>query len=85
MTIFDQRYETGSYDMILAFSILHLGEGTPEVIRRIYELLEPGGIFISAAACLGVKRGFVGILRFILSKIGLVQIGIRFKSLNEKI
>jgi 2-polyprenyl-3-methyl-5-hydroxy-6-metoxy-1,4-benzoquinol methylase len=70
-TIFDDRYQGGSFDVILVFYILHLFEDSQKVMQRINELLKPGGLIISATPCLGEKP----LLSFLLStasKIGLV-------------
>ena len=71
-TLFDERYERESFDVILAFNILHLLDDAHRVMHRIYELLKPGGLFISATACLGERRTFLSIFLFLLSKVGLV-------------
>ncbi len=71
-TIFDERYKKESFNVILAFNILHLLEDTQKVMQRINELLKPGGLFISATACMGEKMSFLGILLSLLSKIGIV-------------
>ena len=70
-TLFDERYERGSYDVILVFYILHLLEDTPKVMQRINELLKPGGLIISATPCMGEKP-FLSSLLSLVSKIGLV-------------
>ena len=46
-TIFDESYEDGSFDVIMAFSILHLLEDIHKVIHRVNKLLKAGGLFIS--------------------------------------
>lgn len=71
-TLFDERCEKGSFDVILAFYILHLLENAQEDIDRINELLKPGGLFISATACLSEHRSFVSLSMKLVSKIGLV-------------
>jgi 2-polyprenyl-3-methyl-5-hydroxy-6-metoxy-1,4-benzoquinol methylase len=71
-TIFDNRFKIESFNVILAFNILHLLEDTQEVMQRIHELLKPEGLFISATACLGERVSFLGILLPILSKIRIV-------------
>ncbi len=68
-TIFDERYKRGSFDVILAFYILHLLEDTHKVMQRINELLKPGGLIISATPCMGEKT-FLSILLSLVSKIG---------------
>ncbi|MCX9009805.1 MAG: methyltransferase domain-containing protein [Candidatus Methanoperedens sp.] len=70
-TIFDERYKRGSFDVILVFYILHLLEDTPKVMKRMNELLKPGGLIISTTPCMGEKT-FLSILLSLVSKIGLI-------------
>lgn len=49
--IFDERLQKESFDVLLAFNILHFLEDIPKVMQRINELLKPGGLFISAVLC----------------------------------
>jgi 2-polyprenyl-3-methyl-5-hydroxy-6-metoxy-1,4-benzoquinol methylase len=60
-TIYDDDLAKGSFNVVLAFAILHLLEDAPNALRRIAELLKPGGVLISVTPCLG-ERGslFVG-------------------------
>jgi len=44
--------DEGSYDAILAMSILHLIDDPEEVICKVFKLLKPGGVFVSSTACL---------------------------------
>jgi 2-polyprenyl-3-methyl-5-hydroxy-6-metoxy-1,4-benzoquinol methylase len=46
------RSDEGSYDAILAMSILHIINGPEEVICRVFKLLKSGGIFVSSTTCL---------------------------------
>jgi 2-polyprenyl-3-methyl-5-hydroxy-6-metoxy-1,4-benzoquinol methylase len=73
--IFDESLGKESFDLILAFSVLHLVETPAQVMDRVNQLLKPGGIFISATPCLGEKV-FVSILMnlpiFLLSKIRIL-------------
>lgn len=75
-TIFDERFQRESFDGILAYNILHLLEDPPRAVRRITELLKPGGLLISSTPCLGDKMTIVTRLQFypflLLSKIGLI-------------
>jgi len=41
------------YDMILALSVLHLVSDRKAVLQKIYDMLPPGGTFVSSTACLG--------------------------------
>ncbi|MFC1959767.1 class I SAM-dependent methyltransferase [Chloroflexota bacterium] len=61
-TIFDERYQKESFNVILAFNILHLLEDAPHDIQRISDLLLPGGLFISTTPCLGQSMIFWRIL-----------------------
>lgn len=70
-TIYDERLKRESFDVITAFTILHLVEDTPKVIKRINELLKPRGLFISSTPCMGEKK-FSSTLLSLVSKIGLV-------------
>jgi arsenite methyltransferase len=47
-----ELFEPESLDGICAYSLLHLVEDLPGTLRRIYELLRPGGFFISSTVCL---------------------------------
>jgi len=48
----------GSFDVVMALSVLHLMEDRDAVIARIHRLLKPGGVFASSSACLGDSMGF---------------------------
>ena len=79
--IFDERYEKESFDVILAFNMLHTVPDPHNVMQRIYELLKPEGAFISVTPCLRDKMSFlvnaqIQLVR-ILCKIGIIPISIR--------
>ena len=57
-TIFDNDLEKSSFEKIIAFSIIHLLEKSEKAIQRIYELLKPGGLFISETACFKDRMDF---------------------------
>ncbi|NEP14084.1 MAG: class I SAM-dependent methyltransferase [Symploca sp. SIO2C1] len=40
-------------DVVLGLSILHLLENKEEVITKVYQMLKPGGIFVTSTMCLG--------------------------------
>jgi 2-polyprenyl-3-methyl-5-hydroxy-6-metoxy-1,4-benzoquinol methylase len=74
-TIFDESLGKESFDLILAFSVLHLVEDSAQAMYRINELLKPGGIFISATPCLGEKTFLSALLNipiFLLSTMGIL-------------
>jgi 2-polyprenyl-3-methyl-5-hydroxy-6-metoxy-1,4-benzoquinol methylase len=81
-TIFDERYKGESFDVILAFNILLHVEDTPMVLKRINELLKPGGLIISVTACMGEKKTFFNFLIFLIKKIGIFP-DFRFFKISE--
>jgi 2-polyprenyl-3-methyl-5-hydroxy-6-metoxy-1,4-benzoquinol methylase len=46
-------YGAGSFDSAWAYSILHLVPSRAQTLATIFELLKPGGTFISSNVCLG--------------------------------
>lgn len=59
----DLEAQTGTFDVIMGHSVLHLLEDRHAALTRVYDLLKPGGVFISSTACLGDRLGF---LKFLL-------------------
>jgi 2-polyprenyl-3-methyl-5-hydroxy-6-metoxy-1,4-benzoquinol methylase len=86
-TIFDEKYKRESFDVILAFNILHAIEDNQQVIKRISELLKSSGLFISTTPCLKEEMAFLTKFKLsfylLLIKMGFVpNILTRFK-INE--
>lgn len=76
---FDESFSAfgdSSLDGICAYSILHLLEDRREALARIFDLLKPGGFFVSSTVCLGSSRLFyaplVGLMR-LLGKAPMVK------------
>ncbi len=46
------------YDVVLGLSILHLVEDKDAIIKKVWTMLKPGGVFVSSTACLGDKLWF---------------------------
>ncbi|MGC4087220.1 MAG: class I SAM-dependent methyltransferase [Polyangiaceae bacterium] len=46
-----------SFDVVMAMNLLHLCDDLEGTMRRIHQLVRPGGLFISKTPCLG-DRGF---------------------------
>ncbi len=42
-----------SMDAVLGLSVLHLLDNRQEVISKVYNMLKPGGVFVSSTVCLG--------------------------------
>ncbi|MFK8048770.1 MAG: class I SAM-dependent methyltransferase [Halioglobus sp.] len=45
-----------TYDLAMAHSILHLLEDPESAIAKVYEMLKPGGVFVTSTVCLGDSR-----------------------------
>ncbi len=86
-TIFDERFAKESFDVILAFAILHAIENNPGVLKRIATLLKPGGLFISATPCLKERMAFSNKFQMyfylLLSKAGLIPVNLNRFNFNE--
>ena len=63
-TVFNDDLEPASFDKIISFSVIHLLEDYEDQIRRMHELLKPGGVFISATACFNEKMDLGNRLNF---------------------
>jgi 2-polyprenyl-3-methyl-5-hydroxy-6-metoxy-1,4-benzoquinol methylase len=68
-TIFDEQLPT--FDVILGIYLLHLLEDMPAALKRIHELLKPGGLFISVTPCLE-KNSLAGIGLLLAGKTGVI-------------
>ena len=73
-TVFDERFEPGSFDVVTAFYVLHFFENIDEVIMRIYGLLKPDGLFILETACMGEKGKIMGELVRLAGKLGFLPL-----------
>ena len=73
-TVFDKRFEPGSFDVVTAFYVLHFFEDIDEVFRHIYGLLKPDGLFILETACLGEKIKIMGKLVRLAGKLGFLPL-----------
>lgn len=79
--IFDKIYKKESFDIILAYNMLHTVPTPENVVQRIHELLKPEGLFISVTPCLRDKMSFLVSIQIqlvrILSRTGVIPIPIR--------
>lgn len=73
-TVFDERFEYDSFNLVMAFYVLHFYEDIDEVFRRVYDILKPGGLFILETACLGEKNLFTGKLIRSAGKLGFLPL-----------
>jgi 2-polyprenyl-3-methyl-5-hydroxy-6-metoxy-1,4-benzoquinol methylase len=79
-TIFETSYAKESFDVVLAFNVLHLLEDAHSAVQKINHLLKPDGLFISTTPCLGEKRTITSVVLTLMSKTGLVPRISKFKS-----
>jgi ubiquinone/menaquinone biosynthesis C-methylase UbiE len=70
-TLFDEGLEKRSFDIVMGFNLLHLLEDLPDAVRRINELLKPGGLFISKTVCLGERSRVWAVLVAVMRAFGL--------------
>ncbi|OUS05795.1 SAM-dependent methyltransferase [Rhodobacterales bacterium 52_120_T64] len=74
-------FET-TYDVIMCHSILHLLEDKQAVIANVFQLLKPGGVFVSSTVCIGSNNAFLRALLMAGRRIGLLPL-VRFFSVEE--
>jgi 2-polyprenyl-3-methyl-5-hydroxy-6-metoxy-1,4-benzoquinol methylase len=82
-TIFDPWLEKGSYDSVLAWGILHLVDDRNLVVKQIHELLNPGGLVVSATECMAEKKTPITSLLSFLLKIGIFPISLQYFTVAE--
>ena len=79
--LFEDKFQDESFDVILAFNMLHTVPNPQDIVHRVNDLLKPDGLFISITPCLGQKMSFLVNLQIqlvrILCKFGVIPIPIR--------
>ncbi len=68
----EMEVEPGSYDVVAAYNVLLYMKNQEEVLKKIYEVLKPGGIFLSATDCLGRNLSKDSVKKFWKSKLHLM-------------
>ncbi|MBS9716062.1 class I SAM-dependent methyltransferase [Pseudohalocynthiibacter aestuariivivens] len=58
----NEAMEPESFDVVLAFNLLHLLEDLPTTVHRMNTLLKTGGIFISKTVCLAEKGWHIRVI-----------------------
>lgn len=71
-TAFDGQFPSAGFDVVMAFHVLHFYPDTGHILRRINDLLKPGGLFISETASLGNQGGLARGLLSGLGRLGLL-------------
>ena len=62
------------YDAVLGLSILHLLADRQAVLKQVYAMLKPGGLFISSTACIKDMGGLIPRLLPLASRLGVLPI-----------
>ena len=70
-TLADLDFPDASFDVVLAFNLLHLLPDLPDALRRIAALLAPGGCFVSKSVCLAEQSRLWGWLLGVMKPLGL--------------
>ncbi|MEO1247625.1 MAG: class I SAM-dependent methyltransferase [Pseudomonadota bacterium] len=65
---------TGSFDMVMAHSVLHLLEDKDAALRLLHKLLKPGGVLVSSTMCLGDGYGWLKWVASIGRSVGLLPL-----------
>ncbi len=73
-TLEDYGTTDGSWDVIMGHSILHLLEDKDAAIARVYQLLKPGGVFVSSTVCIGEMNIAFRIIAPILGFLHLIPV-----------
>ncbi len=86
-TIDSGELEPASFDKVVAFSVLHLLDDSDAAVRRVHELLKPGGLFISLTACFREKKtlhGRLGFLSFrLMKRLGLAPLHLNLFTVQD--
>jgi len=71
-----------SIDGVLGLSILHLLEEREAAIARVYQMLKPGGIFVTSTICMGDNMKFLKFIIPIGSSLGVIPM-VKFITIQE--
>ncbi|MEM9388055.1 MAG: class I SAM-dependent methyltransferase [Pseudomonadota bacterium] len=63
-----------SVDVVMAHSILHLLDDLRGTLKRLHDMLRPGGVLVSSTACLGDKMWWFGLIGPIGHALGLLPL-----------
>ena len=61
--------EPESYDVVAAYNVLLYMKNQEKVLEKIYDILKPGGVFLSATDCLGRNLSKESVRKFLKSKL----------------
>lgn len=67
----DQHLGEAPFDVVTAFSLLHLVEDVPGALSAVYAQTRPGGLFISKTVCLGDANAALRLFVRVLHVVGI--------------
>ena len=70
--IMSNEIKENSFDVVLAFNVLHFLTNTDEVLERIRQLVKDDGLFISVTDCSGEKKTIISTIQSFLSRSGVI-------------
>lgn len=76
-----ERMPGRPFDVIAAFSVLHLVQNAPSLLHSVHDQLKPGGLFLSKTVCLGDANAA---LRLFVRALGLVGVAPQVSFLRKK-
>ncbi len=74
-----------SFDAVMGHSILHLLSNKEEAIAKVYEMLKPGGIFVTSTVCIGDTMKFIKFVAPIGKLFGLILKFFTAKELEDSL
>lgn len=79
----DYQEQAGSYDAVLGLSILHLLDNRMDILKKVNQLLKPGGVFISSTACLQDAMWYLKLVLPLGRMVGLIPPHVAFFTTEE--
>ena len=70
--LLELQAEPESYDVVTAYNVMLYMKNQEKVLEKIYDILKPGGVFISATDCLGRNLSKDAVRKFWKSKLHLM-------------
>lgn len=70
----DLSIDNSSLDAVLGLSILHLVDSRDAIIFKVFQILKPGGIFVSSTACLGGTMKYFKLIAPIGHRLGVLPV-----------
>lgn len=71
-TLEDLSYPPESFDVVLGLNIIHLLDDIDGAMKKCYDLLKPGGVFVSSTVCISRANAFFRFILPIGGKLGVI-------------